>query len=464
MLSFRPPASGARSLRAVALVSLSALVLAGCAKRELILSGERFDIRTPLEASLPEGEAAGAVAPLRIVGDAATENQAPALALAAARSLADWPQRGAGPGHLVPHLALSAAPSPIWRVDIGEGNDRKHRITADPVVGGGRIFTLDSRARVMAHGLDAAALWSADLTPAADRAGEASGGGLALAGERLFVTSGFGSVSALDAASGAVIWRQDIGGVGTAAPVVMGDMLYVMGRDNRAWGIRAADGKVVWEIGGTPAASGYVGGPGAAVDGRIAVLPFAGGELLAVLRLSGVRSWTANISGERAGKVSAQVLDIGGDPVIDGQVVYAANSSGRMAAFDAGNGKRLWTATEGSVGMVVPAGGSVFLVSDNAELLRIDAATGARIWGTPLPDYLKAKPKNRKTVHAHYGPILAGGRLIVASDDGLMRFFDPVSGAPAGQVALPGGAASNPVVVGNTLYIVTGKGELAAYH
>jgi outer membrane protein assembly factor BamB len=462
-LTSRSSGNRSSAIRALALLSLSALALSGCARRELILTGERFDIRTPLEASLPEGEAAGAVAPLKIVGGGPAEDQALAISLPAPRSLADWPQRGAGPGHLLPHLSLSASPVPVWRVSIGAGNDRKHRITADPVVGGGKVYTLDSRARVMAHTTGGKPVWAADLTPPSDRAGEASGGGLALAGGRLFVTSGFGTVSALDAATGQVVWTQDIGGVGSAAPAVVGEMLYVMSRDNRAWGIRTSDGKVIWEVAGTPAPSGYVGGPGAAVDGRIAVLPFAGGELVSVLRLSGVRSWSANVAGERAGKVYAQVLDIGGDPVLDGNVLYAANSSGRLAALNAGNGERLWTATEGTFGTVVPAGGSLFLVSDNAELVRLDAATGARIWGTPLPDYVKAKPKKRKAAYAHYGPILAGGRLLVASNDGVMRFFDPVSGALTGQATLPGGAASNPVVAGGTLYIVTGKGDLVAW-
>ena len=59
--------------------------------------------------------------------------------------------------------------------------------------------------------------------------------------------------------------------------------------------------------------------------------------------------------------------------------------------------------------------------------------------------------------------MLAGGRLIVASSDGVIRQFDPTSGAPLGDIALPGGAASNPVVAGGTLFVVTKRGQLAAF-
>ncbi|MCR8726331.1 PQQ-like beta-propeller repeat protein [Frigidibacter sp. SLM-1] len=438
-------------------------MVSGCGNRELILPGERFDLRAPLTDSMPEGEVAGAAVPLPLADVAAEEDRTRPLALPAAQSPASWPQRGLNPAHLLPNLALSGNLTPLWTVKIGRGNDRKHRITADPVVDGGRIFTLDSEATVMAHSTAGEALWSADLTTPGDRDGDASGGGLAIAGGKLFATSGFGTVTALDPASGQVIWSQKIGAVGSAAPTVVGDILYVMGRDNHAWAIRAGDGKVIWEVTGTPSVEGYVGGAGPAVDNRIAVLPFASGEVVSVLRLSGVRSWATTVSGQRRGKVYAAVSDISGDPVLADGRVYAGNASGRLVALDAGTGERLWTATEGTYGAVIPVGGSLFLVSDNAELVRLDAETGARIWGTALPNYVKAKPKKLKTVYAHYGPLLAGGRLLVASTDGLIRLFDPVSGAEAGQVALPGGAASNPVVAGGVLYVVTAKGTLAAY-
>lgn len=112
---------------------------------------------------------------------------------------------------------------------------------------------------------------------------------------------------------------------------------------------------------------------------------------------------------------------------------------------------------------VAVAGGSVFTVSDQAELVRLDAATGERIWGTELPFFKKNRITRREAVFAHYGPVIAGGRLWVGSSDGVLRSFDPVTGALAGQVELPGGAATNPVIVNQTLYIVSKTGRLLAF-
>jgi outer membrane protein assembly factor BamB len=144
-------------------------------------------------------------------------------------------------------------------------------------------------------------------------------------------------------------------------------------------------------------------------------------------------------------------------------VVYAGNHSGRAAAFSAVTGERVWRANEGSLSPVWVAGGGVFLVSDENRLMRLDAATGEAVWAVNLPFFERERIKRREATVSHFGPVLANGRLILVSNDGLLRQFDPVSGALTGTMELPDGAARNPVVAGRTLYIVTENGQLHAF-
>ena len=55
-----------------------------------------------------------------------------------------------------------------WSTRIGEGSGRKHRITAVPVVAGGRVYTLDSRSQLSAVTTSGAPLWSVSLAPASE--------------------------------------------------------------------------------------------------------------------------------------------------------------------------------------------------------------------------------------------------------------------------------------------------------
>ena len=152
-----------------------------------------------------------------------------------------------------------------------------------------------------------------------------------------------------------------------------------------------------------------------------------------------------------------------GDPVIAGNVVLAGSSSGRIYAFDRATGAELWSDRDGANSPVLLAGGSAFAVNDQAQLVRLDAATGGRIFAIKLPLYTTDRVKKQDDITVHYGPILAGGRLFIASTDGLLRAFDPRSGALVAQAAIAGGAASAPVVSGGTLYVVGRDGRLNAF-
>lgn len=419
------------------------LLLAGCGAQEVVLSGERLDVRA--DADPPEAD------------------RAAPITLPAPVPSPDWTQRAGGADHDGGHRALAAEPRLVFSVPIGAGEDRRHRITADPVVAGGRVFTVDSRARVTALSTGGRPLWSRDLTPPGEPAGDASGAGLAVDGGRLYVSTAFGELVALDAATGGRYWTQALGAPAAGAPTVAGGLVHVIGRDATAWAIEAGTGRVAWTEQGTPSPSGVVGGAAPAVAGELVVLPFASRELAGVLRQGGTRLWTSVVAGSRPGRVYASVTDISGDPVISNGRVYAGSPSGRTNAFDLRSGEQIWSAREGAMSPVVVSGGSVFAVSDQAELVRLDAGTGARIWGTPLPYFQRGTPRRRQAVFAHYGPVLAGGRLWVASSDGILRGFSPLNGAMVAQVSLPGGAATNPVVAGRTLYVVSSDGQLLAF-
>jgi len=111
------------------LASLTAW-LAGCSERETILPGERLDVRSGLTV----GEAASDPGPDVPVNRA--------FAPPPMVNLGSWTHRAGNPTHSVSHAALSPTPTRVWSVDIGQGNTRKHRITADPIVAGGRIMTV----------------------------------------------------------------------------------------------------------------------------------------------------------------------------------------------------------------------------------------------------------------------------------------------------------------------------------
>ena len=428
----------------------AALLLSACSEREVILPGERIGI---FEALGAEGAPALDPAP----------NRSLPIRLPAAVRNANWSQAPVTDATRTAHPALGTALQLAFAAPIGQGDSRRQRITAAPVVEGGRVFTLDSSAQVTATTTGGATAWTYNLTPLRDNVGEAHGGGLAVGGGRLYVTSGFGRLVALDPATGRELWVQDLDGTGTGTPSYRDGVVYLVSGDTTGWAIEADTGRIRWQIDSVEDLGNVSGGPAPAITDTLAIFGFGSGELAAAFRKGGLSVWNGAIAGRRAGRARALIQDITGDPMVAGDRLYVGNFSGSMAALDVNSGERIWTAQEGATGPAWPVGGSVFAVTDLGELVRLDAATGARVWGVPLPGFVRQKPRRRSEVVAHHGPIVAGGRVIVASNDGLLRQFDPASGALLGRTEIPGGATTAPVVAGGTLYVVSTSGQLLAY-
>ncbi len=433
------------------LLALCGMALLAACSGDEFLRGERVEVRPE-----PVGASDSGSGPVRTAANVAFS--APPTV-----TNANWSHVSGGPAHWPGHPALSSAPKPVWDVNIGQGNSRRHRITADPVIADGRVFALDSQSQLTAVTAGGQILWNRDLTPPQERSGDASGGGLAVAGGTVFATTGFGELVAVDAATGSEIWRQDVEAPATGSPTVSGGLVYLVTRASLAWAIDAGNGRVRWRLPGTPVPTGTVGAASPAVAGRIAVIPFGGGELVAVLRQGGAPLWSSVVSGRRPGRAYAISNDITADPVVADGVVYSGNQSGRAVALRLNTGERLWTVRDGAQGPVSVSGGSVFLISDLNELIRLDAATGARIWSRELKYFRKEKAKRHKGIHVHYGPVLAGGGLWVASSDGTVTAYSPETGARLSEFKLPSGAASSMAFADGTMYVVSGRGKLHAY-
>lgn len=433
------------------LAAASVVLLAACQERQVILPGKR----EPIDAVLTQGVGAQeAVA----VADAARDIRLPAEV-----ANAEAAQGFGTPDFRTDNPRLNTSLTQVFSVNIGAGDSRKQRIVADPVVAGGRIFTLDAETTVSAVSTTGEMLWQSDVLPDGAEPGDATGGGLAVDGDVLFVSTGFGALTALEAATGREIWVQNLEGTGSGRPTVFGDLVYVMAGDDTGWALDKSDGRVAWRVTGSESATNVLGAPAPIVVDGLAVFSFGSGEMQAVFRRGGLRRWDASVLGERKGRALSKFDDVTGWPIAADGVIYAGNQSGRTVAISAGSGGRIWTANEGAVDTVLPVAGSVFLVSDRNELLRLDADDGTRIWGVQLPNFTENKPNRQSEVYAYHGPILAGGRLIVASSDGLLRSFDPVSGALTGTTEISGGASTAPVVAGQTLYVVSRKGQLVAF-
>lgn len=373
----------------------------------------------------------------------------------------DWPQVGGHPTHAMYHLTLGDTLQQIWRRDIGAGSGRATRLLTQPVTRDGRLFAMDAESTVTALDVRGGAeLWTTSLVPEEEEEG-AVGGGLATGGNRLFVSTPYGFVHALDPANGREIWNRRIGVPMRGAPTYADGRVFVVSYDNQVHALDAGTGQVAWQHAGIPEDAGLIGSSSPAVTGTTVIAALSSGEVLALRTDNGRVLWSDQLV--RQGRLTplAQLADIRGLPVIDRDRVFAVSHSGRMAAIDLSTGERIWDRDVASIETPWVAGEFVYLVTNTAEVVCLSRRDGRVRWVRPLQE--REDPDDRNSLPVIWsGPVLAGDRLIAVSSTAEAVAISPYTGEVLGRLELPDPVYVAPVVAGDTLYIVTDDAELIA--
>ncbi|MEM8793652.1 MAG: PQQ-binding-like beta-propeller repeat protein [Pseudomonadota bacterium] len=381
--------------------------------------------------------------------------------LSAPTQLAEWTQTSGRPSHNSGHIAGPSSLSIAWRADAGRGNSDESWITSPPIVAGGAVITLDAAAEVRAFDADTGSLrWSLDLSPEAEDGEEGFGGGLAAAGGSVFATTGFGEVIAISLDSGEVEWRQKFSAPFRAGPSVANGIVVAVARDDQAYAMRGSTGELLWRDQGVSADAAFLGGSTAAIAGGLVILPYSSGEMVALDIGTGRTIWTAILSGGRRGLARSSITDITGDPAVAGPFVLGANQSGRLVAIEGRSGTRVWTRSLGATKPLWPVEDTMFMMSDLAELHRINLRDGSTIWATPLPAF--EDEEDQEDPINYSGPVVVGGNILVTDNLSNLWSFDPVTGEGGVVLDLPDGSRTGPVSAGGSVFILTDDADLVA--
>lgn len=374
---------------------------------------------------------------------------------------ADWAQPGGSAAHAMYHLSLSANPRRVWSADVGTGSGDVAQLLAQPIVVGETVYTMDARSVVSAfNAASGARLWRVDLADR-DEDGIYFGGGITADNGKIFVSTGFARVFALDAATGELLWIHKAPSPMRGAPVADNGRVFVVTLDNQLLALNDDTGERLWNHVGVQETAGLLGSASPAVSRNTVVVPYSSGEVLALLTDDGRQLWSENLSAVRRLDPLADIAQVRGLPVIDRDLVLAVSHAGRMLAIDLRQGVRAWQAEVGGVQMPWAAGDYIYVVTNDGQVVCLQRRDGRIRWVTPLPRF--ADPEDQEQPIRWRGPVLAGDRLIIAGSHGEAVSMSPYDGKLLGAISTGEGIAVAPVVANNSLYLLTDGGELIAY-
>lgn len=255
---------------------------------------------------------------------------------------------------------------------------------------------------------------------------------------------------ALDA--GKQLWRQRLNALTLTAPLVAGERVFVVSSDKTVSAFDAATGRKLWQQSrsGDALVLGQSGVLLAVGDTLVAGI---GGRLVGMSPLNGQSRWEAILASGRGTNEVERLVDlVSGVSRLENQVCARAFQSA-VGCVDAGKGTVLWSKlAEGSKGL---DGDDNHLYGAEADgrIVAWRRADGERLW---VADRLRYRVLT--------APLLAGRSIVVGDDAGTLYFLSRQDGTLLNRVTTDGSPlAATPVLVGNTLVVVTQRGGIFGF-
>ncbi|RME98389.1 MAG: pyrrolo-quinoline quinone [Alphaproteobacteria bacterium] len=373
------------------------------------------------------------------------------VTLPAPKRNAEWSQPGGTPTNAPGHLQIAGGLTVAWRASVGAGSGDEGRLTAVPIIYQNRIYALDAEGAVSAFSASGGGrIWRVDLTPENEKGKEGYGGGIAAADGRLYVTTGFGTVVALDPANGAILWTRKVGVPIRSSPTAAGGRVYFVTTESRLICLDGKEGNQLWTYRGIPEPAALLSNVSPAAAGNRVVVPYPSGDLIAHDAATGKPVWVESLSRQRRGESLSKLSDPA-RPVIDRGVVFAVGHAGKMVATALDTGARLWTKSIASTQTPWVAGEFVFVVSTDGRLLALTRREGRVRWVTRLPESSQWN-----------GPILASGRLWLVSAAGKIVGVDAKTGAIQTQRDIGDSVFIAPAIASGRMYVLSDEARLYA--
>lgn len=258
-----------------------------------------------------------------------------------------------------------------------------------------------------------------------------------LVGANLFVGSGNNTMLSLSASTGALRWSQTVGGFISSGAAASGSNVIVGCEDGKVYAFNQSTGAIAW----TYATGNYVYASPAIVDG-IVYIGSADDKVYALNAATGnlVWSYTTNYQVTSSPAVANATVFIG-----SGNTLYALRK---------GNGAPRWAATAGTniTGSPAVANGIVYVGAFDGNIYAFNAATGAQLWATALDgpsEYANAS--------------VADGVVYIGTYVGTAYALNAATGAVLWSTGTGAAIQTGPVIADGQVYISSGDGTITAY-
>jgi outer membrane protein assembly factor BamB len=340
----------------------------------------------------------------------------------------------------LPPAAITVPVKIVTTINAGRAAPAPYTLIAPPIFTADRLYAGDGRGRVSAFTRTGQRQWRTDTTPSGQSGTPI--GGLALAEDLLFVATGASELLALDSATGAIKWRAALAAPARAAPLVFADKVAVMTAAGTVETFAVATGDRSWLYAHKTARNSALFTTARLLyhqDDVFAALP--GGTLVSLASATGSLKILELIS-----PYDTEFNPVATTPVIKGNDIYLASYNGPFSRLNKATGARTIIAPVGSASDMLALGQVMVLTTTDHHLLAYNTADNSEVYDIKLS--------------APLTPVVLFGNLLAAGQGHNLLLFDAATGALVQTLPLPGQVTAAPVVMEDSLLVITDNAYL----
>jgi outer membrane protein assembly factor BamB len=282
------------------------------------------------------------------------------------------------------------------------------------------------------------------------QAGKAIAAGVGSEGSNAAVVTETNELISFD--NGREIWRQKLGISSYTAPLVSGGRVFVLGSDRSISAFDGVKGSKLWTQKRSAEAL-TLRQSGVLLMVSDTLVASSSGRLLGINPLDGSIRWDTAIAVARGTNDVERLVDLVGRVSNVSEVVCARAHRVSVGCVNTFRGKLLWS--KPAVGFEGVQGDerTVFGTESDGKVIAWNNTNGERLW---VAEQLLGRNLS--------APAVMGKAIVVGDSTGLVHFLSKTDGSALNRLPTDGSAmAAAPVVVGNTLVVVTRNGGIFGF-
>jgi outer membrane protein assembly factor BamB len=334
----------------------------------------------------------------------------------------------------------------IWSTGIGKGLDNAGR-QLRPAYGSGSLYAADYKGLLTSINADNGnKRWEIKTKLPFT-------GGPGISDNLLLMGTENGEVFAFDASTGTQLWSATVTSEVLAAPSEADGIVVVRCIDGRVFGLDADTGQRIWVYDHSVPLLTLRGNAPILLRAGVAYIGYDGGQVVALLVEDGTLIWEQTLVTIEGRTELDRLSDIDGQLVFIASDLIVSSYKNRLASLAADSGRLLWFKDISSATGVAVDRINLAITDKDGNLWLLDRRNGAESWKL---DLLSQRGLTQ--------PVFFGSFVALGDAEGYLHFINVKDGQFAARVKLGGnGFSGPPVVVGNTLYVMTKKGKLTAF-